>query len=62
MQINLEIAVELKKKVMSNSSVNAIWKQTVSTMYKAYRAGLMSQDEYQAEYNATLYRCSLMAS
>lgn len=58
--MNLEITAKLLEQVKSNESVRSIFKKTVTTMYKAYRAGLIDSDEYMKEYDAVLYKCSLM--
>lgn len=59
--MNLEISAELMKKVKSNESVLNIFRKSLITLYKTYRKGLISESEYQIEYNNLLYKCSLMA-
>lgn len=60
MKIAIEVAAELQKKVRANDSVANIFGKTIATLYRSMRDGLIDQDEYQAEFNKALYRCSLM--
>jgi hypothetical protein len=56
----LEISSELMKQVKSNKSVLAIFRKSLVTLYRQYRRGDSCFGEYQEEYSALLYKCSLM--
>lgn len=59
---NLNISNELMKQVKSNANVLAIFRKSLVTLYKSYRAKEIDKDEYQREYSNLLYKCSLMAN
>lgn len=58
--MNLSINHELMKKVKSNENVLSIFRKSLATLYRAYRRKELCQGEYCKEYDALLYRCSLM--
>ncbi len=58
--MDLEIQAELMKMVKSNKSVYSIFHTSLCTLYKVYRKKLIDEKQFQKDYNALLFKCSLM--